>query len=66
MAEIREIEHFDCDGNLITKTQYEVSDAQLEIEAAENLLSEMAETANEAFTLPYVAQCLKALAKIRG
>ena len=49
----------------INKIPYEVSDEQLDIEAAEKTIAELAALADSDLKVPQVGKFLKALAKLR-
>ncbi len=61
------IETFDGKGNLIETKQipYEVSDGELEREAAERTVAELSTLSDNELTVPQAARFLKALAKMR-
>ena len=65
MTEIRYIEHYDTEGNLIEREPYEVSDEQLEREEAERTMDELSTVKDADLTVPQAAKFLKALAKLR-
>ncbi len=65
MPEIRYIEHYDTEGNLIEREPYEVSDEQLEREEAERTMDELSTVKDTDLTVPQAAKFLKALAKLR-
>jgi len=64
MPETRYVEVYK-DGVLIDKEPYEVSDEQLEREAAERTIAELSGLADEDLKVPQVGKFLKALARLR-
>jgi hypothetical protein len=64
MPETRYVEVYK-DGKLIDKEPYEVSDEQLEREAAERIIAELSALADGDLKVPQVGKFLKALAKLR-
>ena len=64
MPETRYVEVYK-DGVLIDKEPYEVSDEQLELEAAEKTLDDLFKLADADIKMPQVGKFLKALAKLR-
>jgi len=65
MPEIRYIEEYDNQGNIINKIPYEVSDEELERETAEEVISELSTLTDEDLKPPQVGRFLKALARLR-
>lgn len=65
MPETRYIEEYDNQGNIINKIPYEVSDEELEREAAEEAISELSALADEDLKPPQIGKFLKALARLR-
>ena len=61
------IETYDNGGNLIATGQipYEISDDELEKEAAERVITELSIVDEYSFTIPQVARFLKALTRLR-
>ena len=61
------IETFDGKGNSIETKQipYEVSDGELEREAAERTIAQLSALSDNELTVPQAARFLKALAKMR-
>ncbi len=65
MPETRYIDEYDNNGNVINKIPYEVSDEELELEAAEKAIDELSALKDDDLTIPQAARFLKALAKLR-
>ena len=65
MPEIRYIETYDNQGNVVETTSYEVSDEELEREQAEGDLEELLALADEQVIMPKIGKFLKALARLR-
>jgi hypothetical protein len=69
MPEIRyeTIETYDNKGNLIGTEQisYEVTDAELEKENAETVVTQLSAINDDDFTFPQLAKFVKALARLR-
>ena len=53
------------DGKLIDEEPYEVSDAELELEGAEQVIREISAKPDDKITTREVAKFLKALARLR-
>jgi len=53
------------DGELVSQEPYQVSDEQLEREAAERVIGELSAKADNEIAAPEMAEFLKALAKLR-
>lgn len=64
MPETRYVEVYK-DGRLVDKEPYEVSDAELERESAEQVIRELSAKADNEMTVLEVAKFLKVLASLR-
>lgn len=63
MPEIRFIENYDTEGNLIDKIPYKVSDEELQIEADTARLKEICDMGHSAIPLPILAEAFVLLCK---
>lgn len=64
--ETRYIEHYDREGNIIWKEPYELSDEELQAEANDARLKEIAAMGQSAIKVPLLAEGFKLLCKKLG
>ncbi len=65
MPETRYVEIYDNKGALIAREPYEASDTELEMERAEEAVSELSDLADTELTTSKLKKLVKALARLR-
>ncbi len=65
MPEIRYVEEYDNQGNVINKIPYEVSDEEVGRERAEQVVSELSTLPDAELTTTQLKKLVKALARLR-